>query len=390
VFLPYALLLIPVAATCGWYAGRKERSHDSHRNKPSRLHQDYFIGLNYLINEEPDKAVDVFIKLLEVDSDTVETHLALGSLFRRRGEVDRAIRIHQNLIARPQLATAHKTHALSALGQDYLRAGVLDRAERLFLELVEMGDENQQSLRFLLNIYQQEKDWCKAIAIAQKLAQTTGESMHIVIAQYYCELAEQMIKSKRVVEAFNYLKRANAIDHSCVRASLIRASLEIQTQEYKEAIRSLKRVLEQDSDYISEIIQPLSLCYQRLNDEKRLVAYLEDCLQRYPSVSIVLAISDYLKNVEGDKAAIEFIAQHINLRPSLRGLNHLVGLYLSNSVGEAKEKLKLLQKFMQMLLKDKPVYQCEQCGFAGNTLYWTCPSCHNWAVVKPIQGLEGN
>ena len=150
-----SVLLLPVAATCGWFMGRKESPASD--STPNQLRHDYFKGLNYLINEQPDKAVDVFIKLLEVDSDTVETHLALGNLFRRRGEVDRAIRIHQNLIARPQLDKRHRVHALSALGQDYLSAGVLDRAERLFLELSRLGEENQQSLQFLLRIYEQEK-----------------------------------------------------------------------------------------------------------------------------------------------------------------------------------------------------------------------------------------
>ena len=271
MLMPLLFLLLPVAAICGWYAGRRVSRKQSPR-LPYTIHRDYFKGLNYLINEQPDKAVDVFIKLLEVDSDTVETHLALGSLFRRRGEVDRAIRIHQNLIARPQLAKQHRLHALSELGQDYLRAGVLDRAERLFLELVELGEGNQSSLRFLLRIYQQEKDWHKAIEIAHKL-QTPSEPMHSIIAQYYCELAEQMIKKGRVDQILNYLKRAQAIDHSCVRASLIRARLEYDTQRYKESIRCYKRVIDQDPDYISEIVAPLSECYQELAEEEKLVTY---------------------------------------------------------------------------------------------------------------------
>lgn len=380
-------LLLPIAATCGWFVGHSMSNKQSPK-LPHIIRRDYFKGLNYLINEQPDKAVDVFIKLLEVDSDTVETHLALGSLFRRRGEVDRAIRIHQNLIARPQLDKQHRLHALSELGQDYLRAGVLDRAERLFLELVRLGEENQSSLRFLLNIYQQEKDWSKAIEIAKKL-QLLGEPMHATIAQYYCELAEQMLDKGRISQALMYLKRAQVADNACVRASLIRARIESESQNYKESIRFYKRVIAQDPNYISEIVSPLAECYQKLNEEKKLVAYLENCLVTHPRISLVLAISDYLQRQHGQKVAIEFIANKIQQQPSLRGLNHLVRLYLLNSTGDAKEKLLILKNFMNKLLTDKPIYRCEHCGFSGRTLYWLCPSCHHWSTVKPLQGLEG-
>lgn len=384
-----ALLFLPVAATCGWFMGRSEKSHESDLES-AKLHHGYFKGLNYLINEQPDKAVDVFIKLLEVDTDTVETHLALGNLFRRRGEVDRAIRVHQNLIARPQLDRAYRVQALSALGQDYLSAGVLDRAERLFLELVEMGEENSQSLRFLLHIYQQEKDWDKAITIANKLAIVTSEPMDNVVAQYHCELAEQMCEAKRYDEAQNFLKRAQAIDHSCVRASMIRGRIEAAHGQYKEAIRCYKRVREQDPDFISEIITPLGNCYRALEAENKYVEYLQACLLETPRISVVLAISDYLQRSSGDKAAIEFIAKQIRGQPSLRGLEYLVKMYLQNSHGDAKDKLGILEKIINTLIVDKPIYRCVQCGFSGKTLFWICPKCHSWTTVRPIQGVEGS
>ncbi|QTS83874.1 LemA family protein [Coxiella endosymbiont of Amblyomma nuttalli] len=381
-------LLLPIAAVGGWCAGRRALLGNTDKLSPT-LRQDYFKGLNYLIHEQPDKTVDVFIKLLEVDTDTVETHLALGSLFRRRGEVDRAIRVHQNLIARPQLGKNHRFHALLELGQDYLRAGVLDRAERLFLELVEMSEENQGSLRFLLHIYQQEKDWYKAIETAQKLL-SQGEPVHDIIAQYHCELAEQMIDAGRTPQALHCLKQAQVIDHHCVRASLIRARLETERGYYKEAIRCYKRVVEQNPDYISEVVLLMTECYRRINEEDKLVVYLKDCLIRYPRISLVLTISDYLQHQHGKKVAIEFIAQQIQRQPSLRGLTHLVGLYLLNSTGDTRAKLLILQNFMKKLLVNKPVYRCSQCGFSGKMLYWLCPSCHHWNTVRPIQGLEGN
>lgn len=383
-----SVLLLPVAATCGWFMGRKESPASD--STPNQLRHDYFKGLNYLINEQPDKAVDVFIKLLEVDSDTVETHLALGNLFRRRGEVDRAIRIHQNLIARPQLDKRHRVHALSALGQDYLSAGVLDRAERLFLELSRLGEENQQSLQFLLRIYEQEKDWKKAIEIARKFGNLARQDMSAIIAQYYCELAEQVLEKSWVTEALQHLKRAQAIDHRCVRASMVRGRIAMEAGDYEEAIRCYKYVRTQDLAYVSEIIEPMAYCYHELDDQQSFVKFLQACLVDSPRINVVLAISRYLQSHKSDKDAIEFVAEQIQRRPSLRGLSHLVGMYVANSRGDTREKLRILKKFIDMLLSAKPIYRCEHCGFSAKTLLWLCPGCHKWSTVKPIQGLEGS
>lgn len=382
-----ALLLLPVAATCGYWFGQRDR-----KKLPSlpHWHRDYFKGLNYLLDEQPDKAVDVFIKLLEVDSDTVETHLALGSLFRRRGEVDRSTRIHQNLIARPQLERNYKVQALSALGQDYLRAGVLDRAERLFLELVELDAIDEKNLKFLLHIYQQEKEWEKAIEIATKLQKISGRSSLPILAQYHCELAE-IKKSQNACEAaIDYCRSAEAIDHDCVRASLLRGEIEMSLGNYENAIRCYKRVKKQDSSFLSETIEPLVQCYQALDKEDELLHYLNDALQQYQRFSLVLVISQYVQKREGDTAAIEFLAEQIRHRPSLRALRHLLELYIANSKGDTREKLSILQNFMDTLLEDKPTYRCCHCGFSGRILYWLCPGCHHWMSVKPILGLEGN
>lgn len=386
MLLPYALLLLPVAAACGYWIGRRDRQD----SKSPQWHRDYFKGLNYLLNEQPDEAVDVFIKLLEVDSDTVETHLALGSLFRRRGEIDRSTRIHQNLIARPQLQKNYKAQALSALAQDYLKAGVLDRAEELLLELVELGEIDEKNLNFLLHIYQQEKDWGKAIDIVTKLQKKSGRSTLPIVAQYHCELADIKKLQKDWEAALDYCRSAEAIDHNCVRASLLRADIEMILGNYENAIRCYQRVKKQDSSFLSETIEPLVKCYQVLDKEAELVEYLNTCLQEHQRFSLVLVISQYMQKQEGDGAAIEFLAEQIRRRPSLRALRHLLELYIANAKGDTREKLLILQDFMDTLLEDKPTYRCRHCGFSGKVLYWLCPSCHHWMSVKPILGLEGN
>jgi lipopolysaccharide biosynthesis regulator YciM len=389
--LELVFLLLPIAALSGWYAGYKKTSKQTPHSS-SILHRNYLVGLNYLINEQPDKAIDIFIKLLEVDSETIETHFALGNLFRRRGEVDRAIRIHQNLIARPQLDHRLRTQAISELGQDYMHAGVLDRAEGIFLELSELNNSSVaiSSLQYLLNIYEREKDWQKAIEVAQRMAGSSSQSMSSIIAQYYCELAEQEFSLGKNDQAEHCLKNALAIDKLCVRASLLLAHIKMQTEQFKAAIHHFKHAKIQDPNFISEIIEPLSICYLQINAERTLINFLQSCLNEYPRVSVILSLADYLKNAKGNKAAIEFLAEQIRQHPSLRGLERLIELYIESSVGDAKDKISILHQLVNQLLKNKPVYRCSQCGFSSKILYWHCPSCKTWNNIKPIHGLEGD
>lgn len=382
-------LLLPLAALTGWYLGRRGEKL-ALPNLRNAIPSDYFVGLTYLINEEPDRAVDVFIKLLEVNGDTAETHLALGALFRQRGEVDRAIRIHQNLIARQDLDKSLRVHVMLELGQDYLKAGVLDRAEKLFLELVSIGGEVKRSLQYLLTIYELEKEWAKALQMAEKLQLMTRIPMQTNIAHYYCELAARAVNDGRQDDAQAQLKLALRTDKQCVRAYLALADIALHAGEYKMALKHLKLVKSSDPDYIAETIEPIRQCYHHLQQEQRLFDYLWECLEQHPRISVILALSDLIGQREGDRPAIDFVTEQIRYHPSLRGLNRLIHLYLGNTVGDTKDKLELLNNLVTQLLTKRPVYRCVQCGFSCNQLYWQCPSCHSWSAVRPIQGIEGD
>ncbi len=384
-------LLLPVAALSGWWArGRGKRAKS--RRQQHTLSQQYLHGLNLLLNEQPDAAVDTFIKLLEVDSHTVETHLALGHLFRRRGEVDRAIRIHQNLIARPQLPTEQRLQALLALGQDYLTAGVLDRAERVLQQVVDTGDNQQaaSSLELLLTIYQQEKSWQAAINTAQRLQRLSGKSWQHTIAHYYCELATQRLQADLTDQANKYLKQALSQDRNSVRASLLQAKLAQQQGQLKTAIKTYKRVAEQDPDFISEIIEPLMQCYINQGKAEQGITYLQQLQQRYPHSSIALTLAAHIKQTQGLPAATDFITQQLQHMPSIRGLHQLISWDLLSAHGKIQDKFQTLKDLSQRLLANKPNYQCTTCGFAGKTLHWHCPGCKQWNTVKPLQGLESD
>lgn len=381
------LLLVFAALASAWYLGYQSRQKRNAKQKLS-LPRDYLVGLNFLLNEEPDKAVDVFIKMLEVDSNTVETHLAVGKLFRRRGEVDRAIRIHQNLIARPQLDKIYREQSLFELGQDYLSAGVLDRAERVFLELLGIKEYSIPALRALLDIYQQEKDWENAIQMAHKLEIATKKNMQPIIAHYYCELAEAAYSKGQHEQSGQYIKQAFDADPQCVRASLLQAKSDMTKGEHKVALRNLKRVKDQNPDYFSEAIEALASCYEALNEEEKLVDYLMKMLEEHPRVPVVFILSERIRRWKGEKVAADFVADYVRRYPSIHGLHLFINLYMSNTEGRVREDLKILHNLTKKLLADKPDYQCVSCGFSGKSLHWHCPGCKQWSTIKPVHILE--
>lgn len=381
-------MLLPLAAFSGWWVAKRSNINTGSGNR-SELSAEYFTGLNYLLNEQPDKAVDVFVKMLEVDSETVETHLALGNLFRRRGEGDRAIRIHQNLIARPTLTKEQRAHALLELGKDYMRAGFLDRAENLFLELVDDRFHRASALDHLLDIYQQEKDWEKAIVTARKIEVNTGKRMSAVSAQFCCELAEMASARGEKKLALKTLKRALGYDKNCVRATLLIGQIESELNNYKAAIRTYKQVEHQDPTYISEIIETLFECYQALGLLDEMESYLQHILNNLGGTSALLALAKIVCMRQGEFAAAQTIIHYLKNKPSVKGLDRLIEYNLVGSEGAARENMKMLKDITFKLMERYPIYKCDNCGFTGKTLHWQCPTCRVWNSTKPIQGIEG-
>tara|TARA_R110002110_G_scaffold415836_1_gene657262 strand:- start:24830 stop:25999 length:1170 start_codon:yes stop_codon:yes gene_type:complete len=382
-------LLLPLATCSGWYFG-KRASMKHGPEQANGLSSDYYVGLNFLLNEQPDKAVDAFIRMLDVSPDTVETTLALGNFFRRRGEVDRAIRIHQNLIAKPNLTTKQKSHSLLELAQDYLRAGVLDRAETLLLEIVRNEDGNLDiSLKHLIIIYEREKDWKKSIEFAMRLQSISAQWMGRQIAHYFCELAELSWDEGKVRLSSKYLKQALNSDGGCVRASYLQGLHEMKLSRYKQAIKAFKRVENQDADFLQEVLPPIIECYKALNQKANIAYYLDYLLHNSPSMNIVLANAEYIKENSGKEQAAKFLGQYMKKYPSIRGLKHLIEFHVSQFTGEVKSELVILQQLVEQLLERKPVYRCRQCGFSGQSLLWQCPSCKQWASVKPLHHIEG-
>ncbi len=380
----YWLLLLPIAASFGYVSSAYKRSHWRAKLKKhsKKTTSSYLADLSLLPNEQ-DTAVERFVQSLSVDSDTIETHLALGNLYRRKGEVDRAIRIHQNLVGQSQLTHELRTQALYALAKDYLSAGVLDRAEQLFLELIEQGVHLKSSYRALLYIYQQEKEWEQAIAIAQKLAASSENTMQVEVAQYHCELAELASKQKEYDQAYRYLKKALAINSKCARASLQLAELDLRERQWDKALRSLRKIEEQDADFLYLAVGKQQQAYLALQQAEEFIEYLQQVLEDHPQMPIVITLSEQIRQLHGDQAALHFISEFVKRNPSLAGLHDLLSLQLLAREGKAREDLELLHTLTERLLQDRKAYLCVNCGFGSNAIHWHCPSCKQWETTKP-------
>jgi lipopolysaccharide biosynthesis regulator YciM len=378
------LLLLPVAAASGWWAAN--RSDAGRGASGSSSDPSFFRGLNYLLNEQPDKAIDVFLKLAEVDGETVETHLALGSLFRRRGEVDRAIRIHQNLVARSNLSKEQRGYALYELGQDYMRAGLFDRAESMFGELVEMHVHRKHALEGLREIYQQEKDWVRCLEVAEQLQALTGESVRAEIAQYHCELAEEALKSGGGEAASAHLSRAQAVDPQCVRATMLQGQMEMSRGDAEAALAVYYRVAEQGPKFLPEIIPRLMEAYRHSGREDA-ISGLDRLYRVSPSPALALTLADALQRKEGNDAAIAFLLEYVSGHADLASLERLIELYGPRPEDDDRTRAtyRAVLAVIDYLRSRQSEYQCEHCGFIARRLHWQCPSCKHWASIKPVQ-----
>ncbi|MFI8717642.1 lipopolysaccharide assembly protein LapB [Stenotrophomonas sp. NPDC077464] len=375
-------LFLPLAAVSGWVIGRRggQRHGD---NQVSRLSSTYFRGLNYLLNEQPDKAIELFLHIAELDKETFETQVALGHLFRRRGEVDRAIRLHQGLVNRTDLSDAQRVQALLALGEDYMKSGLLDRAETVFSELAQIDQRAPQALKHLIGIYQAERDWEKAIDNATRYEEVTGEPMGKLVGQFECELAERFRGAGKIDEARAAIARAYQADAMSVRAGIIEGRLETDSGNAEAAVRAFERAARNDPEYLPEVLQPLMQNYRKVGDLGGARAFLSEMTEHYRGIAPVLALTQLMEEQEGVAPARAYLGRQLKDRPSVRGESALIDLTLAEGA-DSTATLHDLKHITDQLLVRNPAYRCTRCGFGARTHHWQCPSCKEWGTVKPL------
>jgi len=382
--IEWLLLLLPLAAASGWWAAKRS---DARRGASAPTSDaTFFRGLNYLLDEQPDKAIDVFLKLAEVDGETAETHLALGSLFRRRGEVDRAIRIHQNLVSRANLGKEQRGYALFELGQDYMRAGLFDRAERMFGELIEMTLHRKRALEALREIYQQEKDWGRCLEVAEQLQSITGEPLRTETAHYHCELAEEALKKGNAEATVAHLSRAHEADTHCVRATMLQARMAMSRNNVEGAVELYNRVAKQGPQFLPEILPDLLKAYRQCGRKDQL-GELEHLYRDCRSPALALSLADAIQGEQGREAAIAFLVQHVSSNADLAALERLLQIWspILPHGAQTRAVYDAILVVVEHLCARQPDHQCEHCGFVARRLHWQCPSCKRWGTIKPVQ-----
>lgn len=379
--------LFMAALAIGWLLGRREAIKVGFLVKPhgSALDRQYFIGLNYLLNEQPDEAIETFIRALEVNPETVETHIAIGKLFCQRGDVERAIKVHQNLLARPNLTREQGDRVQFELARDYLAVGLHNRAQRLLEELIQNKSPlRAEALADLVRIYERERDWPKAVEVGSILVKERP-AFAVTLAHYHCEIAQAALRRNEIQSARRFLQDALASHRSCIRAMIMLAELEQGQGNATEVARWLRQLAEHDGDLVPQVLPLARRCAD--NGALDLSAYLDKviCDSDPPQVETILARADEYKRELGVIEASRYVVANIQQQPSLLGLLYLIDLHSDYVGSRGRENLLILRGVVQGLLQDKHHYRCQACGFSGRRLHWQCPTCHGWSTIRPIK-----
>jgi lipopolysaccharide assembly protein B len=374
------LLVIPVAFALGWIASRYDLKTLLSEN--ANLPRSYFRGLNFLLNEQHDKAIDAFIEVAKLDPETIELHFALGNLFRRRGETDRAIRVHQNLLSRADLPVAERDHALFELGQDFLKAGLLDRAEETFKSL-EAGEYALGAQRALLTIYEIEKDWSKSIATAGEIEKMGGASLAKEVAQFHCELAQEALQRKHPDDARKELELALAANPENVRATILVGDVDAAGGKLDAAIACWRRVETQNAAYLPLVAEKLMKAYADLGRTAEGVGLLVDYVDRYPSNDLLDTAFKHVAELRGLDAAHALARRQMQTSPNVAGMMRLLEAQVATAEEPRRGELELISALVKQRTKNLPRYTCQNCGFRARLFYWQCPGCSSWESYAP-------
>ena len=384
--LELLFLLLPVAAGYGYIMGRNS-VRQAQRKQSSILSKHYFRGLNFLLSDQPDRAVDTLIKMINVNSDTVETHIAMGNFYRQRGEIDRAIRVHQNLVSRDEIQSTQRELALKELGRDYMQAGFLERAEGAFVSLLNSDKHFEFAQQQLFAIYQTTKEWGRAIDLAEKML-AENDSIRSKLAHFYCEQAQLELDNEDIPAALKVLQKAVNVDEQAVRPWLMLGEVTFDQGRLKEAGEYLVQVANRDKNWFIEAVPLLEQIASETGDWQKFEQLLND--NWVQSATLYLAMVDVLSNKGEVQHAADYLFEQLQKTPTMRGFHRLMQLYCELSDdANAKATYQQLRQLVAKQIEQRPRYRCKSCGFSGRKLYWLCPSCKKWGVVNPIRGLDG-
>jgi len=379
--------LLPVAAAAGWFAGR--RSSAAQPEAFWNYSTDFHENLNELLNHTGDLPDGLFDKQNNTELETAETHIALGNLYRRRGDTNRAILLHESLLDRPELGEQIRSAALFELAQDYDSAGLLDRSAKILRELLDTSKKLPEAYAALQVLLERESEWLQAIEVADEAERRTGVDRRSLVAHYYCELASIARSSGNVEEATEYAETALQRSSQCARAHIVLAELASSGGENSQAIDHYDQVESLRPELMPEIINARFDALIKHGDEPALRAFIDRIRDRRNAYSVIRTTRSVIEKMDGLQQADRFFKKQILRRPSLKGLRDWAQDQVVISKPNEREKVQIISTMLDKVVEDKATYQCERCGFLGNELHWRCPSCSNWDSVQPIIGMEG-
>jgi len=385
-FEPWYLSALPVLFAVGWWArGYEARVRAADQGAAPRS---LFRGLQLLLSEQPDRAIDAFIEVVKLDPETIELHYALGSLFRRQGEIDRAVRIHNYLLSRADLPAAERANALAELGQDYLKGGMLDRAESAFSRLLDEREHRFEALRSLLRVYQMEREWERAIECAHKLEAEAGETHQVATAHFHCELAERAIAADDLDRAGAQLGAALQAHRKSVRAAILAGDVAMRGGRRADAIGHWLHIVAEAPEYAPLVMDRLMAALDAEARRPEAIALLRRSLLEHPSIDSLDQGYRWIRDWEGAATAETLLREELKRHPSLLGFERL--LAIRSGQDAADPELALLRGLIQAHAQKMARYRCNRCGFRSRDFYWNCPGCSNWDSYPPrrIEELE--
>jgi len=375
-----------ISLLIGWISGRwsRPRKRGGKNNKNITPASDaYAKGLNFLLNNQSDKAIRAFTELVEVDPDMIEIHITLGNLFRSKGEVDRAIKIHQTLLARPNLTRSQRNLTIAELADDYMKAGLHDRAEKLYCEMIKLKGDDLLAYQRLLDLYIAEKSWYEACECALVLYDRGEPDASVVLSQCHCEIAQSALASGNKKLARINLAKALEIDQNCVRAGLLLIELHLNTGDYTAARKLLQRLIKHNPEYMVLYIDPAKSIYLHGKESHVYQNFLEHQYQKNPSNRLAIALLEHFTNNNQIEKARDFLEQILKKSPSFDAFDFALR-FLQSEPGQLSETWESLSVFLNKMQSKKIEYTCSKCGYGSHAIQWNCPSCNSWSTMKNI------
>lgn len=376
------LIVVPLLFIAGWWFRGLDQRQREQEQRPGT----YYKGINLLLNDQPDKAIDAFIEVVKLDPETIELHHALGNLFSRRGEFDRAVRIHNHLLNREDLPSHERSLALFELGNDYLKAGIYDRAEESFQRLLKEPEYRLDAMRSLLKIYCTEKEWNKAIEVANTLEKQAGENHQVEMGHFHCELAALEMRAKHFDQAKLELEKALQVDRKSVRALIMLGNLSMLNNDPNAALQYWAQVEKVSPEHLTLVMVQIAQAYEAIGQHDQAMNLINRALEDHSSVETLSIALDLIIKSEGEKAAEKFLKEELERRPTLWAYEKLSELRLKANPEDSE--LELLTGLLKPYVSRPGRYRCSHCGFKAKGFQWLCPGCSSWGSYSPKREEE--